>query len=253
MNACSQLHLNSPADYQEAEKLVGNKLQRARHSLRRYCSVPNSQRDLDHVTWLKLGIFLCDKALPTSQPAPNDGNFRSFPPISRTSCGSDYGGVLNLLCDALEPRSYLVDLHASAPGVPAPRRPYAAHRAFPAVLQCPAVAALKHQLPRLFAACASRTVTAPRASVSLVKVRHCTFTKKVSDPLQILRILLYPLVLLLQLLSKHSNLCIGLLNGTLKKRLLLIIFMLAALQSLSSRCAICKSTDGAIGASRRTP
>ena len=64
------------ADYLEAKKLVGNKLQRARHSLRRYCSVPNSQRDLDHVTWLKLGIFLCDKALPTSQPAPNDSDFR---------------------------------------------------------------------------------------------------------------------------------------------------------------------------------
>ena len=55
-------------DLSGAKKLVETNCSRARHLIAQVLRrVPNSQRDLDHVTWLKLDIFLCDKALPASQ------------------------------------------------------------------------------------------------------------------------------------------------------------------------------------------
>ena len=64
-------------DRSEAKEFLESKCQRERSLLRRhYGDLLRSQSNLDHVTWLKLGVFLCDKAFPAFVPLANDGDLR---------------------------------------------------------------------------------------------------------------------------------------------------------------------------------
>lgn len=96
----------------DAQKL-SKFLKRSTTSLPRHDgALLRSQSNLDYVTWLKLGIFLCDKAFPAFLGPPDDGDLR-LAADSTYELRPHQRRVLKFLTDALQLCPDLIEPHTS--------------------------------------------------------------------------------------------------------------------------------------------